>query len=307
MPFDGITQIPYDPCSENKPHLTNQQVNDLLVFGHPCSAEYVKAQYLKTANAPFSKTPAIFEFTVLLEGRKKANESDPRELKGRLLYARFRPDFPGIDTEFSKIDPQTQPNRHIAAYSVSMSAGVEVVPISVKRNFSDLNNTTHTSGKNPLARLALAGPGTLTAYVKGLPLFVHNFDLGRKVIPESLAFKRKTLIAALLFDLVIGSGQRDASSYLVDEDGRVRTVYHQEAFTYTAQKQLCEHLAQEFPEVSIDFWEALRKIDGVEAKKGRLEQELAKYLHKDEIADFFSKLNLLLKNRRVCGQEIITG
>lgn len=307
MPFDGITQIPYHPCGENKPHLTNQQVNDLLVFGYPCSAEYVNAQYLKTANAPFSKTPDISEFLVLLEGRKKENEKDPRELNGRLLYARFRPDYPGIDVRFSKIDPQTQPNRHIAAYSVSMSAGVEVVPISVKRNFSDLNNTTHTSAQNPLVRLALAGPGTLTAYIKGRPLFVHNFDLGKRVIPESLTFKRKTFIAALLLDLIIGSGQRDASSYLVDEDGKVRTVYHQEAFTYTAHEQLCEHLAKEFPEVSIDFWKALQKIEDTEMKKDKLAHELAKYLHKDEIAEFFSKLNLLLKNRRVCGQEIVTG
>lgn len=306
MPFEGITQIPYHPCGKRTPPLTNQQVNDLLVKGHPCSAEYVKV-YLRKAKAPHKQVPCVAEFVVLLEGRVKEGESDPRELGGRLLYAQFRPDDPGIHFEFNKTRPETQPNRQIAAYTASMSSGVEIVPISVKRDFSDLNNTTKTSAKNPLAKLALAGSGTLTAMVKGQPLFIQNFDLGRRVIRESLPIKRKTLIAALLFEMIIGSGQRDAKSYLVDEDGRVRTIYHQEAFTFTAQEQLCEHLEREFPEVSVDFWKALKSINEPGMKRDRMVSELSKYLEAVEIETFQSRLNLLLKNKLVCGLEIVTG
>jgi len=307
MPHNGITQIPYHPHGGKKSPLTNQQVNDLLVYGHPCTAEFVKEMYLRSAKTPFKKVPCVSEFIVLLEGRKKEGESDPRQLNGRLLYAQFRPDDPGININFNNTKPDTQPKRHIAAYSISMAAGVEIVPIAIKRDFSDLNNTTETSAKNPLAKLALAGPGTLTATVHGEPLFVHNFNLGRAVVNELIPFKRKTYVAALLFDMIIGSGQRDAVSYLIDDDGRVRTIYHHEAFTYTAQVNLCEHLLEEYPEVAGIFWEALQDVHGNTRKRDRLIVELEKYIQKAEIDRFYNFLLLLLKNKQVCGQMLAIG
>ncbi len=307
MPFEGITQIPYQPRGEKIAPLSNQQVNDLLLYGKPYVTQYAKAIHLRRANAPFKQVPCIAEYMLMLEGKKQKDDSDPRQLDGRLLQAQFRPDHPGIEYGFSRADIESQPKRQIAAYSTSMVAGVEIIPIAVKRDFSYLQEQTEMSNKNPLAKLALAGPGTLTAMVKGEPLFIHDFNIGKRCVREDILFKRKTFVAALLFDMLIGSGQRDANSYLIDEDGRVRTVYHHEAFTFTAQEHLCEHLEQEYPEVAAEFWKALKHVKNLAPKRDRLVYELSKHLQDAEIERFLSLLNLLLNNQRVCGQEIVIG
>ncbi|MBD3281683.1 hypothetical protein GF391_02960 [Candidatus Uhrbacteria bacterium] len=307
MPFEGITQIPYHPCGKDMTPLTNRQVNELLLHGKPYLTDYASTVFLRRSEAPFNKVPCVSEFYVTLEGRKQKDGKDPTEIDGRLLTARFRPDIPGIEQGFTRAPTASQPKRHVAAYAVSMNAGVEIVPITVQRNFSYLREHIEMNPKNPLAKLALAGMGTLTASFEGESLFVHDFNTGKRYVREDIPFKRKTFVAALLFDILVGSGQRDAKSYKIDEDGRVRTIYHHEAFTYTAKDRLCEHLSQEFPEISTEFWKALAKLTKVrelEEKNDRLTYELSKCLDKDGVNKFFTRLELLLSGKRVCGEEI---
>lgn len=307
MPFVGITQIPYSPRGEGKMHLTNQQVHEILINGKPYATQYGNSIFLRKSVAPFQKVPCVIEFSVLLEGRRQDDGSDPFNIAGRLLDATFRPNRTAIEEGFTEAKPESQPNRHLAAHLTSMAAGVEIIPISVERDFSNLLEEMDIDRKNPLMRLALAGKGTLSARVISEPLFVHDFNMGKKIVREDLPFKRQTFIAALLFDMLIGSGQRDADSYLIDEDGRVRTIYHQEAFTYTAQDDLCRHLEQEYLEIATAYRKALQDLHDNPRKRTRLILALNNYIQQEEIERLFNLLGSLLNNKQVCGQELTIG
>lgn len=132
------------------------------------------------------------------------------------LHATHRIVGQGLEVPFTRVPSASHPLRQFLAFAVSHTLGVHIAPVSFPRE------------------LTTAGPGSLTALPDAEPfLFVNLLAEGRRTLARNLPWRRPGAFgAALVFDGLIGSGQRFESSAVAGPDAIVRTIFHQEAFSY---------------------------------------------------------------------------
>ncbi|MDF1496595.1 MAG: hypothetical protein P1P90_00865 [Patescibacteria group bacterium] len=282
MPAQDITQISYRYAKERVDTLNSQEVEGLIRESFPYSAKGVKTE-LRTTDQPYKKIPRFDEFWLLMEGRPDG------------LIAVFRPFMGGIEAEYTSAPPPTHGRRNYAAYIVSMTAGVEIVPITAVRDFREIANYRECAKGSDLWRLSKAGQGTLSAMINGTQIYgfdPNNFEV---CLRTDVAYRSSSFVAALVFDILIGSGQRDFSSYLVDKESFVRSRYHHEAWTHTAQDRLEKILQEQPPEIQKAFWNALMSLREMPLKRNRLKDLLVGYVGLEKTTNFFKDLGKLLQ------------
>ncbi len=290
MPAQGIKQISYRYVKPRAEPLDSSEVEALIRDEYPYGAKCVKTQ-LRASDAPYQRTPQFEEFWLLMEGRKDG------------LTAVFRPFMGGIEAGYTNAPPPTHGRRQYAAYAVSMTAGAEIVPITAIRDFKDIGNYRECEKGSSLWRLSKAGQGTLSAMIEGN--LIYGFDQNFEVcLRTDIAYRQASLVAALAFDILIGSGQRDFSSYMADKEGCVRSRLHHEAWTYTAQNKLKTAIGGLAPEVQKSFWDALVDLQESQLRRNRLRDLLTAYIGLDLTNTFFDDLRKFLRTSKIDGRKL---
>lgn len=290
MPAPGIKQITYRYIKPRMDPLKSSEVEALIRDGNPYGAKCVKTR-LMSSDEPRKATPQFEEFWLLMEGR------------GDGLTAVFRPFMGGIEENFSPAPPPTHGRKHYAAYIVSMTAGIEVVPITAIRDFSNIANFRECPKGSGLWRLSKAGQGTLTAMIDGSLICGVDANFNA-YLRTDVPYRQATLMSTYIFDMLVGSGQRDFSSYMADKDGCVRSRLHHEAWTYSAQEKLAKLIQQTTPEIQRGFWDALMNMREFPLKRNRLRDLLTAYIGLEQTQTFLDDLSAFLTKSEIAGVQI---
>lgn len=147
------------------------------------------------------RRPQVVEFLVVLPGG---------------LHAVHRVNEQGIPASFTRVPAASFAKRQFLAFACSHLLGLNIAPLSFERD------------------LTAFGPGSLTAIPVAEPfLRVDILSPERRTVARRPPFRRRgALGAALVFEALIGSGQRFETSAVCDGAGYVRTTLHHEAWQY---------------------------------------------------------------------------
>ncbi|MDF1496489.1 MAG: hypothetical protein P1P90_00325 [Patescibacteria group bacterium] len=155
------------------------------------------------------------------------------------LMVTFRPDTGGIQ-ENVEYALDRQNFRQILAFEASHVLGLSICPASSLRISQTL------------------GPGSCTARFRCTPYSVTKYMEDRITDQGRPLYLETSLVEAIVFDYIIGSGHRKESSYMIDEKGRVRSCHHYEAFSFIAEDELIGAFARTNQTVSVQFMRMLR-------------------------------------------------
>ncbi len=155
------------------------------------------------------------------------------------LMATFRPDTGGIqeNVEYA-LDRQTF--RQVLAYEASEAFGLTICPASSLRTSQRF------------------GTGSCTARFRCTPYSVMKYMEDRLTQPGKPLYSNSSLVEAIVFDYIIGSGHRKESSYMIDEQGMIRSCHHYEAFSFIAEDELIKAFAMTNQTVSVRFMRTLK-------------------------------------------------
>lgn len=132
-----------------------------------------------------------------------------------------------------------QAQRHILAYELSDALGLHICPAAVRRG------------------ILRHGSGAISGRIACTPLGVYRYMQDRITDTGSLAYDPLSYTEAVIFDYIIGSGQRPESSYMIDEQKVVRSTHHYEAFSFLGEERLQQELSQTILTVSPGFMRQL--------------------------------------------------
>ncbi len=195
------------------------------------------------------------------------------------LKATFRAESFGIEAMFSPVPLEQHAKRQFAAYLFSATLGLNIVPICAIREHPNF------------------GLGSLTAQVYAWP-FLHTRE-GQTIIRMGRPEDRIPYAEALLFERIIGAGQRLESSLLRDRHRRILSQNHQEAFSDTENGRLEVAFVRAGETISMDFWEALNGSGKFAMRWARLERILPDLIGGEATDMCLSTLNSVVREKKV--------
>lgn len=155
------------------------------------------------------------------------------------LMATLRLDKRGINNNVEyALGAQTA--RHVLAYQLSHALGVSICPATAFRE------------------ILRHGLSAVSARISCTPLTVYKYMEDRITDTGQMVYDPVSLTEVIIFDYIIGSGHRPETSYVIDEQGIVRSTHHYEAFSYNADERVLKELAKSRLTVSAEFLRQLK-------------------------------------------------
>jgi len=213
-------------------------------------------------------------------------------LKGSGLLITFRArDLGAIPQIFSRVPVATHPLRHRMAFVVSHFGNFNLCPLTYVREHPGL------------------GLGTFTATVFAEPfLLLGTLKNGKTgTVSRRVLTREQSHPEALLFDYLIGGGQRMESSHVVDTRQRVILQYNHEAFDFNdnaRDRRIAAVFDGTSRRISPQFWRSFAELSDEGSMSSRRIRGELQPLGREAVNNFFERHREVFRERRLGDVEI---
>lgn len=204
------------------------------------------------------------------------------------VLATFLPAPPGgIPAAYTGCSPETHIGRHFSTFVASHVMRVHLCPVSAPREHPQL------------------GPGILIGLVAGQQCMMTDTRGEGRATKILQSMKNAPAFAEnLLFNAIVGSGQRLESSLLAHKENCWSTL-HPEAWSFTETSRLARAFGSSSRSVRRSFWKALEDFANDRMREQKVQDLVREFYGERILKEFTSNLDRILGTQMFEDEDII--